>query len=53
MSKVQRELFLLKKKAEEQETKLIQDDRILKLESDLKWLTSESDNLKGVLSTSK
>ena len=52
MSKVQRELHLLKKKAEEQETKLIQDDRILKLENDLKWFTSESDKLKGVLACS-
>ena len=45
MSKVEKELHYLKNKATDQETRLAQDDRILKLQKQLEWFKDELDRL--------
>ena len=45
MSKVEKQLQLLKEKAIEQEQKLNNDDRIVRMEQNLEWYKSEFENL--------
>jgi protein associated with RNAse G/E len=45
MSKVERELQQLKAKADEQELRLKNDERIVKLDKSLQWFRSEVDRL--------
>lgn len=45
MSKVERELHYLKNKAMDQETRLAQDERILKLQKQLEWFRDELERL--------
>ena len=45
MSKVEKQLQLLKEKAVEQEQKLNNDDRIVRMEQNLEWYKSEFESL--------
>ena len=45
MTKVEKQLQILKDKAKEQESKLNNDDRIIKMEKHLSWYKGEFENL--------
>lgn len=46
--KLNKELEFLKNKAEQQEDKMIEDDRIINLQKNLTWFKDESKRLKGL-----
>lgn len=45
MMKVEKELMYLKNKAKDQENRLASDERILRLQKQLKWFREELDRL--------
>lgn len=51
MNKVERELFLLKNKASDQETRLAKDEKILRKEEKLVWFETEASRLAKEIDT--